>query len=52
MGLGAIVAARTASVGFLGAFTESVLVAGLAVGIAALVGLVGRRSPRSAGVGR
>jgi MFS family permease len=43
---GQIVAARTAAVGFLGAFAESLLVAALAVGAASVVALAGARARR------
>lgn len=43
---GQIVAARTAAVGFLGAFTESLLVAALAVAVASAFALVGPRGRR------
>ena len=43
---GQIVAARTASVGFLGAFTESLLVAALAVAAAAALAVAGMRGRR------
>jgi len=43
---GQIVAARSAAVGFLGAFTESLLVAALAVAAAAVLALIGARARR------
>jgi hypothetical protein len=43
---GQVVAARTASVGFLGAFTESLLVAALAVAAAAALAVAGMRGRR------
>jgi MFS family permease len=43
---GQIVAARTAAVGFLGAFAESLLVAAVAVAVAAVFALVGARARR------
>ena len=43
---GQIVAARTAAVGFLGAFAESLLVAALAVAVASVFALVGARGRR------
>jgi MFS family permease len=43
---GQIVAARTAAVGFLGAFAESLLVAALAVAVASVFALVGARARR------
>jgi MFS family permease len=43
---GQIVAARTAAVGFLGAFAESLLVAALAVAVASLFALAGPRARR------
>ena len=44
--IGQIVAARSATVGFLGAFAESLLVAALAVAAACVVALAGARAPR------
>jgi hypothetical protein len=43
---GQIVAARTAAVGFLGAFAESLLAAALAVGVASVFALAGARARR------
>ena len=44
--MGQIVAARSATVGFLGAFAESLLVAAVSVGVACLFALVGMRAQR------
>jgi hypothetical protein len=43
---GQIVAARSAAVGFLGAFAESLLVAAVAVAAASVLALVGARARR------